>query len=238
MPTNNTFKRLIAAMALTLATGTADTTSKATGHWEGKIEITGHELSVAVDLAPGPTSTWIGSMSVVGSTAIDVPLRAIAIDAGIVRFKADLPGHTSFECRLSPDAASLSGTASNDEGSAPLQLARRGDANVKVPPASSPLPKEFEGLWEGALDAAGKVTQVGLRLTPTEQGTASALLIVERKMEIPVTTVTISGNHLNAESRAVSGAFTGTLDPAGALTGEWTQGKERLPLTFKRTKTP
>jgi hypothetical protein len=238
MSQNKTFQKLIVAMAFTLATAMCDTTPNAAGHWEGKIEITGHELSIAVDLAPGTQPAWIGSMTVVGSTAIDVPLRAIVMDAGTVQFKADLPGHTSFECRLSPDSATLSGTASNEEGSAPLQLSRRGDANVKVPPVSSPLPKEFDGLWEGTLDAAGKLTQVALKLTPSEQGTASAIFIVERKMEIPVTTVTISANRLTAESRSVSGAYTGTLDSNGAITGEWSQGKERLPLTFTRTKTP
>ena len=35
---------------------------------------------------------------------------------------------------------------------------------MKLPPPSSPLPKEFAGMWQGTSEADGKTKHVGLRL--------------------------------------------------------------------------
>jgi hypothetical protein len=215
---------------------TAATAPSATGHWEGKIQIPEHELGITVDLAKSPKGLWIGSMSVLGATSIDVPLNGITVEDDAVRFQANLPARASFEGRLSADAGSLAGTASNADGSAPFQLSRSGDANVKVPPASSSLPKEFEGAWEATLDVGGNVRRVGLKLAPADGGIATATLIAidHGNLEIPVTTVTISDKQLQVEARAVSGTFRGTLGSEGNIAGEWAQGPDRFPLTFKR----
>ena len=218
------------------AIGLAQTDSKATGHWEGKIQIPNRELGITVDLGRSPKGVWIGSMSVLGSAAVDVPLDSITVEDTAVRFTASLPEHASFDGHLSADASSLSGTASNAEGEAPFELTRNGEANVKVPPASSALSKEFEGTWEGTLDAGGKVRRVGLKLSPAAEGTATATVISVDKgnLEIPVTTVTLKGKELQLEARAVSGTYRGTLGAGGEIAGEWSEGPNHFPLTFKR----
>ena len=125
------------------------------GHWEGKIQIPEHEIGVTVDLDRSAKGAWIGSISVNGSTSIDVPLSGVAVDGAAVRFSATLPRPASFEGHLSADGTSLSGNASNADGQVPFQLTRTGEAHVKVPASSSPLSKEFEGSWEGAIDSNG-----------------------------------------------------------------------------------
>jgi hypothetical protein len=228
-----------AALAVMSAVGTAQTNARAAGHWEGKIQIPEHELGITVDLARVPDGGWTGSMSVLKSSAVDVPLKSIAVQDGAVRFEADLPARATFEGRLSEDGSNLSGSAANSEGAAPFQLARNGDANVKLPPPSSFLTREFEGAWEGYLDVGGKVTRVRLTLVPADGGIATATLIViePRTQEIPVTTVTIRDQQLQVEARAVSGAFRGTLGPGGDISGEWAEGPNHIPLTFKRLST-
>jgi hypothetical protein len=207
----------------------------AAGHWEGRIQIPEHELSITVDLARSPNGKWIGSISVLKTTATDVPLDSIAVDDAGVRFKAGLPGNASFEGVLSTDGTRLSGKAANAEGEAPFQLARNGEADVKIPPASTALPKEFEGTWDGSLDAGAKLERVGMRLTRAENGLATAtLIVIDSKLEIAFTTVTIDGKRLLLEARSVSGKFDGTLGSEGDISGEWTQGPSRLALTFKR----
>jgi len=112
---------------------------------------------------------------------------------------------------------------------------------VKVPPPSSRLTKEFEGAWEGTLEVGGKIKRIGLKLSPANDRTAMATLLtevemrgVEEQMEIPVTTVTLKGKELSLDARAVSGTYRGTLGAGGEIAGEWAQGPDRLPLTFKR----
>ena len=87
------------------------------------------------------------------------------------------PQNASLDCRLSADASSLSGKVSNADGAVQFQLTRNGEANVKVPPPSSPLSKEFEGTWEGTLDLDGKVLRVVLKLSPAADGIGTAILI-------------------------------------------------------------
>src|SRR5205085_9918781 len=103
------------------------------------------------------------------------------------------------------------------EGGVPFQLARSGEADVKVPPASSALSKEFEGTWEGSFTSGGKVRRIALKLTPAADGTAKATLISVDKgnMEIPVTTVTLQGRQLELQARAVGGTYRGTLGAGG-----------------------
>jgi hypothetical protein len=226
-------------MALRLvfaAVGLAQTNSKAGGHWEGNIQMPKRELGIAVDLAKNAKGAWIGSMSMVGSSAIDVPLDSVAVEDMAVRFTASLPEQTSFDGHLSADASSLSGTVSNAVGGVPFQLARTGEADVKVPRPSSALSKEFEGAWEGTHEDNGTVRPVGLKMWPAGDGTAAAKLIVVDKgnLEIPVTTVTIKGMELQLEARAVSGTYRGTLGAGGEIAGEWSEGPVHFPLTFKR----
>jgi hypothetical protein len=221
--------------ALTLG-ASAQTAPQTAGHWQGKIQIPDHELGVTVDLARNPKGAWIGSMSITGSTSIDVPLSSITVEGAAVRFAANLPQPASFDGRVSPDGSSLSGKASNADGEAPFQLTRNGEPNVVVPPPSSAMSKEFEGAWEGVLDAGGKTRRIGLKLAAAADGTAEATLIAvdQGSMEIPVTTVTIKDKQLKLEVRTVSGTYSGALGGSGEITGEWAQGPGRFPLTFKR----
>ena len=217
------------------AVGGAQQAPRATGHWEGKIQMGNRDLGLTLDLARRPTGKWIGSVSIPPSTAIDVPLTTITVEDTTVRFTASLPGRTSFEGVLSGDANSLSGTVSNVQGAVPFQLARAGEANVKVPPPSSALSKEFEGTWDGYLDVGGKAIHIALKLSPAPDGTAMATLITvdQGNQEIPITTVTLQNKQVHLEARAVSGTYDGTLGASGEIAGEWTQGPSRLPLTFK-----
>jgi hypothetical protein len=213
----------------------AQTAPNATGHWQGKIEIPDHEISITVDLAKNAKGVWIGSITVLGTSSLDVPLSSITVDDKTVRFTASLPEKASFEGHFSADANSLSGTASNSEGSVDFKLTRNGAANVKLPPFSSALPKEFEGTWEGSITSDGKTRHILLKLSALPDGSATATLISVDKgnLEIPVTTVTIKDKSLQLDVRAVSGTYTGTLGANGEIAGEWSEGTSHLSLNFK-----
>jgi len=206
------------------------------GHWEGKIQIPERETAFAVDLAQGPAGAWIGSLTIKGATAVDVPLTDISVKDATVRFTASLPGTTTFEGSLSADASRLTGNVGNVEGAVPFELARSGEASVKLPPASSALSKDFEGTWEGAVVADGNTRRIVLKLSPAPDGTAKGLLISVDKgnLEIPITTVTLKGNQLELDARAVGGTYRGTLGANGEIAGEWVEKTSRIPLTFKR----
>src|SRR5437870_2417276 len=104
----------------------AQATPTAAGHWEGKIDMGARQLGIVVDLARAANGAWIGSMTATGTSSVDVPLANLNVDGSAVRFTATLPERAAFEGTLSPDAATLAGTASNAVGAAPFQLSRSG----------------------------------------------------------------------------------------------------------------
>jgi hypothetical protein len=227
---------LFALLFAALAPAPKDQATGLAGHWEGKIQMPEREVAFAVDVAPGAGGGWIGSLSVAGSPSIDVPLDSITVSGGAVKFTAALPGTTNFEGTISADATTLTGKVANHEGAVPFQLARNGEPRVKLPPPSSPSSKEFEGRWEGVVDAGGTLMRMVLQISPAPDGTARATLINLDKgnVEIPASTVTIQGKQLDLEIRLVGGTYRGTLGASGEIAGELAQQSVRLPLTFKR----
>jgi len=206
----------------------------ASGHWQGKIKMGEDKyLGITVDLARNPQGAWIGSMSVTGSTTLDVPLANVGVQGGDVQFAADLPMRATFAGKLTGDT--ISGTAKNPDGETTFQLTRAGEANVKTAPTSTALGKEFQGEWESTITSDGRTRKVGLRLANGADGTGAATLIAgEQRMEFPASSVIQSGKELSVEVRAISGSYRGTLGDNGEIAGEWAETGKKLPVTFKR----
>src|SRR5438477_5366118 len=123
---NRVMVRLVCLAIGVGAVALAQTVPSASGHWLGKILIPNRELAISVDLAQNSKGTWIGSMSVIGSSAVNVPLQNVSVEGTAVRFAAGLPDNASFDGHLSPDSTVLSGTAGNAAGEVPFSLTRSG----------------------------------------------------------------------------------------------------------------
>ncbi|SRR6266404_1651427 len=223
-----------ACLAITAAIASAQS---AVGHWEGAVEIQEKELSMTVDLAKNSKGDWIGSISIPLGGLIDLPLNAISFQESTLRFQiVGIPDPPSFEGKLSADGYALEGTATSDKGTAPFRLVRKGVANVKIPPPSTPLSKEFEGSWEGALVIPdGRKFRAILKLTRGDGGIAVGKMISvdEGGRESPITTITQKEKHLEFEIRTSRGRFTGVLNEDGQIVGEYALPAMKLPLVFK-----
>jgi hypothetical protein len=226
---------LVPALALVLCTnGLAQTTPKPAGHWEGTVAMPNQDVGMVVDLAWGEASAWIGSVSFRNSTTADVPLNNIEVDKSSVRFRLiGIDGDPVFEGKLSEDGTGLAGMASNDKGAVPFQLKRIGEPDVKVPPASSPLSKEFEGSWEASLSRGGKAVRIVLNLTRGIDGKATGTLSGSSGEPFPITTVVLKDNEIHLDLRVVSGHYDGKLVD-GEITGQWTEPASTVSVVFHR----
>jgi hypothetical protein len=234
----NAAKTILAGVLLIALTSAAlaENAASPAGHWEGKLQIPNREATLTVDLTRTEKGGWIGCLSLPDSQVSNVPLSQISVEGTTLRFKAAMIGDPSFEAKVSSDGATISGTATNPQGEVPFQLKRTGEANVTLPPASTRLPKEFSGAWEGAVEAGGRTREISLKLSATADGIAAATLISrERNLEIPVTAITVKDKQLALDIRGIAAVYRGTLDAKGEITGEWTQAGKPYPLTFKRT---
>jgi hypothetical protein len=203
-------------------------------HWEGGIQLPDHEMRITLDLAKNSKGDWIGSVSIPDGRIVDTPLLEISVKDTAMRFSIGF-AHDSFDAKLSEDGNGLTGTATSDHGPAPFQLKRSGEANVKLPPPSTPLSKDFEGPWEGTLDVSGKQLRAVLKLTSASSGVATGTLISldEGGQEFPITTITQKDQQLQFEIRLIRGKYTGILSGA-EIAGEYTIDGLTLPLVFRR----
>jgi len=220
------------------ASAFAQNASPATGHWQGEIQIPDRVTNITVDLGRNAAGAWIGSMTVTGTTSVDVPLTGITVSESAVRFSAKLPTDTNFQGTVAADGKSLNGNVANIQGAVPFFLTRSGEANVKVPPPSSQLVRSFEGTWNGTIQVPGGGAPIRLilKMSAAPDGTALATLINvdQGNQELPLTTVITDGNRLQMDTRLISGTYSGTLGADGTITGEWGQGGAKVPLAFRK----
>lgn len=213
---------------------------KTAGHWEGQLHVGAQDVPIAIDLSKNATGAWIGTFSVPGSGQTDIPLGNISADDAGIHFTLSVQEVATFDGKLSADAKSIAGTASNSQGSVGFDLARGGDAKVNLPAASTALPKEFEGRWEGMVDVGGANLRLAIKLSTDTDGKAAASLISidQGGQEFPATGVTVDGKKITIEVRPIGGAYTGMLGATGEMTGEWSQGPVKVALALKKSNKP
>jgi hypothetical protein len=213
----------------------AQSATAAAGHWEGAIQAPGQDLKIEIDLAAAGDK-WDGTISIPGQGLKGFPLSAIIVQGDAVSFAIQgVPGDPRFK-GLVKDAKTLSGEFTQGGGTVPFALTRTGDAKIEPVPKSTPITKDIEGSWTGALDVNGKVLRLILKLSSQAGGAATGTLVTvdQGGAEIPIAAVIQADKHLKLVVRAIAGTYEGDLKD-GQLTGTWTQGPGTWPLVFKRS---
>jgi hypothetical protein len=224
---------VIAVVSFAARPASAQEQPKMAGHWKGTIQPPG--LDVEIDLATKGGSAWYGTITIPAQGAKGVPLANLSVKTDALTFTIKgAPGDPGYTGTLAADGKTINGTFSQGGGSVPLVLTRTGDATFAVAAPSTPITKDVEGKWEGALDVQGKVLHLVLTLgSDAGRGTGTLVSVDQNNLEIPIATVTQKGTHLNLIVSMISGTWDGELKN-GELTGTWAQGPLLLPLVFKR----
>jgi hypothetical protein len=204
------------------------------GHWVGTLS--GPGLTLEFDLAMKEGDVWHGTISIPAQGTKGAPLADVSVKGNAVSFAIKgAPGDPRFAGTLSEDGKNINGDFTQGGTSMPLSLARTGDAKFEVAQKSTPITKEVEGSWEGALEVQGSTLRLLLKLANAAGGATATLTSLDQgNVEIPVATVTQEGTRVKLIVSLISGMFDGELK-AGELAGTWTQGPLSAPLVFKRT---
>ena len=98
--------------------------------------------------------------------------------------------------------------------------------------------KDFEGSWQGTLEAGGAKLRLALTITKSDAGVyAGKLDSLDQGAAIPIDTITVNGDAVRWETKSPAIVFEGAMNKERTeLTGTFSQGGLQLPLTFKRSE--
>jgi hypothetical protein len=224
-----------AVAAVVFAAGIAQAqTPTPAGHWVGTMSVQGKDLGLTMDIAKGDTG-WRGEAGIVEMNATGLELSPITVNGESVTFvMKGIPGDPTFKGTLSKDGKTMSGDFTQGPVSGTFSLGLKGDAKLTPAVKNAAIAKEFEGSWEGAIDAGGTTLRLILKLA-NENGTARGSLVSvdQGNIEIPLREISQTGTKLTVTVPTVGGKYDAELKE-GQLVGTWAQGPGTLPLTMKR----
>ena len=98
--------------------------------------------------------------------------------------------------------------------------------------------KGFEGSWQGTLEAGGAKLRLVVTVTKSDVGVyAGKLESLDQGATIPIDTITVNGDAMRFEINSPAIVFEGTINKERTeLTGTFTQGDQKIPLTLKRSE--
>jgi dipeptidyl aminopeptidase/acylaminoacyl peptidase len=111
---------------------------------------------------------------------------------------------------------------------------------LSYPVFSQTPAKDFEGSWQGTLEAGDQKLRLVVTVTKSDAGTYSGKLdSLDQGATIPIDIITVKDDAVRLEIKSPAIVYEGTLNKERTeLTGTFTQSDQKLPLTFKRSEQP
>ncbi|MHB1308877.1 MAG: alpha/beta hydrolase family protein [Limisphaerales bacterium] len=230
---------LAIALFAVLPPANAQSPNPAAGHWEGAITLPGTALAVRVDLEEH-SGAWTGSIDIPVQGLRGSKLSPVSVEAEAVRFAMpNIPGDPAFAGRLDPDGTRIRGDFTQGGQKFPFALDRKTTTAAQGEPPARGLPgKGLAGHWLGALKPSPVIElRLALEITNTASGRLEGVMVSldQGDARIPLTSVTEDAGKIQLRIAQIGGAYDGSLNSDGSeIAGDWQQGGQKLPLTFKR----
>src|SRR6201988_3891357 len=98
--------------------------------------------------------------------------------------------------------------------------------------------KDFEGSWQGTLEAGGTKLRLALTITKSDAGVyAGKFDSLDQGATIPIDTITVNVDAVRWEIKSAAIVYEGVLNKERTeLTGTFTQADQKSPLSLKRSE--
>lgn len=230
-------------LATTLAAGLACSgfaaDSPLAGRWEGTVQTPGMPVTLVLDLGHGAAGEWAGSAVFPGFGVKGAPLKDVTVKDSEASFTVlSAMGDPKLTVRVVADGT-LSGSYEQGGHTVPVSLKRAGAAQIDFPKPSTPIRKELEGRWEGALDFGGFKMRLGLKLASGAKGLAEGQLIMHDSGDYaaPIDLITQDGDKLEMRVAAVNFGYEGLISRSNEeFRGILRIGAFEYPLVWLRSK--
>ena len=202
------------------------------GSWQGTLEASGTKLRVALTVTKSDAGVYAGKLESLDQGAT-IPIDTITVNGDAVRLEIKSPAIV-FEGTLNRERTELTGTFTQGDQPFPLSFKRSEQAAVVPPPT-----KDFEGSWQGTLEAGGQKLRLLVTVTKSGAGAyAGKFHSLDQGATIPIDKITLNGDAVRMEIKSPAILFEGALNKERTeLTGKFTQGDQQFPLSFKRSET-
>lgn len=231
---SSTFALALLASAASYGSAHAQAAPDAVGHWEGLVTSPIAVQSIAVDIGRNPDRSLKGALTT--SDVAGLPLATISQSGDLVRFALPPALATSFEGHLDPAGQVITGTFVTPMGEAGVSFTRDGEAEFAKPIANGRIEPKLEGVWEGAIDAAGRHMRVRVALANGPNGASGVLSSLDEGLDLPLA-IEGDGARLKLAAPMVEGVFDGALNAAGdTLAGSYSQHGLTIAMVLTRAK--
>ena len=209
------------------------------GHWEGSIQLPDRELDITFDLARNGSGAWAGAFTQPAQNVRNVPLANIVVTGKSVKFTLVAGGASApdFDCAIE-SAAAMRCVLSTQASSVAASMKRTGEAKLDLPKSSAAVSAEFEGDWEGAVQAPDGAHPLAVHIHNQPDKTVTATLDSpgQNATGLPLSDVVQSGNSLEFQLRLANASFKGAYNKdANEIAGQWSQSGLSFPLTLKKS---
>src|SRR5688572_11600696 len=199
------------------------------GSWNGTLEAGGQKLRLLVTVTKSDAGVYAGKVDSLDQGAT-ITIDTITVNGDAVRLEIKSI-EAVFEGVLNKERTELIGKYTQGGQEFPLTLKRGEQTAVAPTPA-----KDFEGSWHGTLDAGAQ--KLRLLVTVTKSGAsayAGKFDSLDQGASIPIDTITVNGDAVRWEIKSAAIVYEGILNKERTeLTGTFTQGDQKFPLTLKR----
>lgn len=221
---------------------TASPASALAGRWEGSLRLPGEDVRIIIDLDRVGAAHWVGSVILPSLNVKGAPVEVLQQGSRVrltipTVFGGPPDGPATIDSSLQ-SARTLSGTFSQGGNRAPFSLHRTGQAQVELPPSSTPIDVALEGTWRGDYEMGGYPRHVTLELVnhPGAAATAEFGILGKQPHSLSVHLIREDEGLLRIESQEFGGiAFEGRLRQPDELQGTIEQGAAEAPIVLRHS---
>lgn len=211
------------------------------GRWTGQAQLPDRKLPLVVDLAPGASGAWTGSLTIPGQNIKGAELSNIALDGNRIAFAAAAVLNpptggdgVAFKARI--EGAAIVGEIRQAGNVAPFRLERTGAAQVDQAARSTPVANSTQGRWVGEFELGGYPRHVTLDIV--NEGSAMPkvdfVVVGKQTTKVPVDFVAEEEGILRIESRPYG--MTVEARVAGdRIEGMLEVGSQEIPFLLRRS---
>src|SRR5688500_14043451 len=199
------------------------------GSWHGTLEAGGQKLRLLVTVTISDAGVYAGKVDSLDQGAT-IPIDTITVNGDAVRLEIKSIG-AGFERELNNERTELTGQYTQGGQEFPLTIAR-GSL-----PAAAPTPAICSaGSFYRTLEAGAQKLRLLVTVTKSDAGAyAGKFDSLDQGASIPIDTITVNGDAVRWEIKSAAIVYEGILNKERTeLTGTFTQGDQKFPLTLKR----